>query len=328
MSENSERHITYAEAVAEAIRESLAADPAVALLSGGFMGLDGPHHIAAAIREEFGDRIMTPPISEAAIAGMAVGAAMAGARPIFPIGTGSFMLRAWDQILHEAATARAMSGGKVKVPVVFHLLHGLRGGGGAQHSLSPQAMLWNWPGLEIVLPATPADAKGLFRAAVQSDNPTVFVGHAKLMGEKGPVPEGDYTLPFGKAAVRREGGDVSIVATSLQVLTALAAAETLAADGIEADVIDLRSLRPLDTDTVLALVEKTGRLVVADECPLRCSVASEIAATVAEEGFRHLKAPIARVTRDPVTVPFSPVLEDAIAPSAERIVSAARRVAT
>lgn len=315
----------YGEALAQAIHDSMAADPRVVLVWGSMMGLAGAKPMAP-IRADFPDRILDPPISEAGLAGIAVGAAMAGARPILPFGTGSFSFRAWDQILHEAGTCHYMSNGASTAPVVFHMLHGIRGAGAPQHSQSPQAMMWNCPGLEIVLPSTPADVKGLFRSAIKSDNPTVFIDHARLMITEGEVPEGDYDIPLGTADIKRAGDDVTIVATSLQVLTALEAADALAADGIAAEVVDLRTLVPLDSAAVLASVAKTGRLVVVDECAPHCSVASEIAAMVAEEGFHHLKAPIARVTRMQAPVPYSKVLEDFISPRPDRVVDAVRRL--
>ena len=260
------------------------------------------------------------------MAGIATGAAMNGLRPILPFGTASFMMRAWDQILHEAGSVHYMSNGKAKAPIVFHAVHGLRGGGGPQHSLSPQAMLWNNPGLEIVLPSCPADARGLMRTAIRSDNPTVFLDHQRLTRMEGDVPDGDYTVPFGVADVKRDGGDVTIVAASLQVSAALEAAVTLSGEGIEAEIIDLRSLVPLDEDAILKSVAKTGRLVVADEAPLRCSIASEIVATVTEKGFDLLQASPVRVNRLDVHIPSSRLLEDHAMPDARCIVEAARKV--
>ena len=314
----------YAEALADAIHRSLSSDPKVLLLWGSLFGLTPWRKLSERLRRDFPERIAYPPTAEIGFCGVGIGAAMAGARPIVPIGTGSFAFRAWDQIQHEAAVARYMSNGQVKVPVVFHMLHGIRGGGAAQHSQSPQAMLWNCPGIEVVLPASPADAKGLFRTAIQSDNPTVVVDHSRLMDVEGEVPDGDVSIPFGKADIKRAGNDVTIVATSFQVRTALEAAEALARDGVSAEVLDPRTLVPFDREALLASVAKTGRLVAVDECPLNCSVASEIAAIVAEEGFGYLKAPVRRVTRLNVPVPFSAPLEDRIAPSVARVVEAAK----
>jgi pyruvate dehydrogenase E1 component beta subunit len=205
-------------------------------------------------------------------------------------------------------------------------MHGVRGGGAAQHSGSPQAMLWNCPGLEIVLPSSPADAKGLLVTALRSNNPTFFITHSKLLGVEGLVPEGPYEIPLGRAEIKRPGRDVTIVATSYMVVVALAAAEALARDGIEAEVVDPRTLVPLDEDTILASVARTGRVVIVDECHLRCSTASEIAATIAEKGFTTLKAPPVRVARADVPTPFSAPLEAAVTPDRDKVIKAVRRV--
>lgn len=313
----------YGAALVKALRGCMERDEAVNLVAGSIGGPAGAE-IMRTIVADFADRIVEPPISEGALAGICTGAAMFGLRPVLPFGTASFMQRGWDQIIHEAGIAHYMSNGRVRTPVVFHALHGLRGGGAPQHSLSPQAMYWNNPGLEIVMPSTPADVSGLFRSAVESDNPTVFLDHAKLMGTEGEVPDDGPAIPLGVADVKREGTDVTIVTISLQVLRALDAAETLAGAGVSAEVVDLRTLVPLDRDAILASLDKTGRLVVVDECPPHCSVASEIAAIVAEEGFDKLRAPIARVTRLEAPSAASLTLEDALGPTPARIVDAAR----
>ena len=249
---------------------------------------------------------------------------MAGLRPIVDVGTASFLFQAFPQVVNEAANAYYMTGGQTRVPVVFHILHGIRGGGASQHSHSPQAMLWNTPGLEIALPSSPGDVKGLLKTAVRSDNPTVFVNHARLFEVTGPVPDGDYAIPFGQADLKRRGNDVTVVATSLMVQRALRAADELAKDGIEVEVVDLRTLVPLDKRTLLESVGKTGRMVVADECHRSCGVAAELAAIVAEEGFSYLRAPIKRVTALDVPVPFSRSMEAYMEPSEAKIVAAVR----
>jgi pyruvate/2-oxoglutarate/acetoin dehydrogenase E1 component len=320
----SERVMTYTEAMLAAIVEAMDEDERVALVWGSLGGVSGMKIDFGSLRQRHADRIVDPPISEAGIVGICTGAAMAGIRPIIPIGTGSFLFRAWDQLIHEAGGAHYMSNGRVTAPIVVHIRHGMRGGGGVQHSMSPQSMLWNAPGIEIALPCEPADAKGLMRTAIFSDNPTVFIDHQMLMRREGPVPEGPHTVPFGKARIARAGRDVTIVAASLQVVAAMDAAKALAAEGIEAEVIDLRSLVPLDEDAILNSVGKTGRLVIADECTPRCSVASEIAATVAEKGFDLLKAPPRRVNRLDSLVASSPVQEDALRPDARRIAAAVK----
>jgi pyruvate/2-oxoglutarate/acetoin dehydrogenase E1 component len=320
------RKTSYAAAIVEALRTSLAEDPGVSLIGSYVLGLGPKRTLMDSIRAEFSDRIFDPPTSEAAIASIGAGAAMAGARPFVDIGTASFSYVAWSPLVNEAAVARYMSGGTLRVPVVYHMLHGLRGGGAAQHSHSPQAMLWNAAGLEIVLPSSPYDVKGLMRSAIRSDNPTIFINHARLMDIEGEVPEEDYTIPFGRADIKRPGRDVTVVATSFVVHTALAAADRLAAEGIEVEVVDPRTLVPLDHATILESVRRTGRLVVVDETNLSCGVASEVSAIVAEEGFDLLRAPILRVARLDVPTPFSKPLEDAITPTAERVIAAVRQV--
>ncbi len=320
------RELTYAEALVEALDEVLQADPRAHVIGSYFLGLSPRRVLLERLRQKFPTRMFDPPIAELGFCGIAVGAAMAGLRPIVDITTASFVFQAWPQIVNEAPNARYMSGGQLAVPVVFHLLHGIRGRGGAQHSHSPQAMLWNTPGLEIVLPASPADVKGLLKTAVASSNPTIFVDHVKLFELKGPVPEGDVRIPFGVADVKRPGVDVTVVATSFMVSRALAAAEALAREGIDVEVVDPRTLVPLDEAAILASVRKTGRLVVVDECHLRCGVAAEIAAFVAEKGFRDLKAPIQRVATADVPIPFSPVLEAAIEPTQAKVEAAIRSV--
>jgi pyruvate/2-oxoglutarate/acetoin dehydrogenase E1 component len=217
-----------------------------------------------------------------------------------------------------------MSAGQTRVPVVFHLFHGLRGGGAAQHSASPQAMLWNCPGLEIVLPSSPRDVKGLLKTAVASDNPTIFVDHVQLLEVRGEVPENDKPIPFGQADVKRKGSDLTLIATSYMVQRCLKVAEQLTGEGIQVEVVDPRTLVPFDFATLLASVEKTGRVVIVDETHQSCGVAAEIAARIAEAGFDKLKAPIRRVATFDVPVPYSPTLEDHIGPTESRIADAVR----
>ena len=322
------RKISYAAAIVEALRTSLAEDPRVSLVGSYVLGLGPKRVLMDPIRTEFPDRIYDPPTSEAAIVSLGAGAAMAGARPFVDIGTASFSYVGWSPLVNEAAVAHHMSNGAVRVPVVYHMLHGLRGGGAAQHSHSPQAMLWNAAGLEIVLPSSPYDVKGLIRSAIKSDNPTVFVNHARLMDIEGDVPEEDYAIPLGRGDIKRNGRDVTLIATSYIVQTALAAAETLAGEGIEIEVVDPRTLVPLDRDLLLQSVGRTGRLVVADETNLSCGIASELSAIVAEHGFRSLRAPIMRVARPNVPTPFSQPLEQAITPTSDKICDAVRKIMT
>ncbi|HXX09404.1 MAG TPA: transketolase C-terminal domain-containing protein [Pseudolabrys sp.] len=322
------RKISYAAAIVEALRISLAEDSRVSLVGSYVLGLGPKRVLMDSIRSEFPDRIYDPPTSEAAIVSIGAGSAMAGARPFVDIGTASFSYVGWSPLVNEAAVARHMSNGALRVPVVYHMLHGLRGGGAAQHSHSPQAMLWNAAGLEIVLPSSPYDVKGLVRSAIKSDNPTVFVNHARLMDIEGDVPEGDYTIPLGRGDIKRKGRDVTLIATSYVVQTALAAATTLAGEGIEVEVLDPRTLVPLDQELILQSVDRTGRLVVADETNLSCGIASELSAIVAEHGFKSLRAPIMRVARPNIPTPFSQPLEHAITPSADKICDAVRKIMT
>jgi pyruvate/2-oxoglutarate/acetoin dehydrogenase E1 component len=242
------------------------------------------------------------------------------------ISTGSFIFEGWPQVANEAANAFYMSGGQTRVPVVFHLFHGLRGGGAAQHSASPQAMAWNNPGLEIVLPSSPRDVKGLLKTAVASDNPTIFIDHAKLLDTRGDVPENDAPIPFGVADIKRKGSDVTVISTSYTVQRCLQVAEKLGKEGIEVEIVDPRTLVPFDMATLMASVEKTGRVVIVDETHQSCGVAAEIAARIAETGFDKLKAPLRRVATLDVPVPYSPPLEEHIGPTDERIIDAIRAV--
>ena len=318
------RELAYYEAKFEALDEIMAADQRVHLLNGTFLSLSPHRHVFQNLAKKYSDRMMMPPISELGFCGLATGAAMAGLRPIVDLSTGSFIYEAWPQVANEAANAYSMSGGQTRVPVVFHLFHGLRGGGAAQHSGSPQAMLWNCPGLEIVIPSSPRDVKGLLKTAVASDNPTIFVDHTKLLDLRGDVPENDKPIPFGVADIKRAGSDVTLIATSYTVQVCLGAAEKLAKEKINVEVIDPRTLVPFDLATILASVEKTGRVVIADETHQSCGVAAEVAARIAETGFDKLKTRIRRVSTLDVPVSYSPPLEEYIGPSESRIIDAVR----
>jgi len=320
------REITYAEALVEALGELLESDTRIHLIGNSFLGLSPKRVLLDSLREKFQSRIINPPISELGFCGLGIGAAMAGLRPIVDVSTASFAFNAWPQIVNEAANAYYMSGGQTSVPIVFHLLHGIRGAGGAQHSHSPQAMLWNCPGLEIMLPSSPYDVKGLLKTAARRENPVIFFSHVKLFDLTEEVPEGDYAIPFGEARIRRSGGDVTVVATSYMVSVAERAADYLAAEGINAEVVDPRTLVPLDKKCILDSVAKTGRLVVVDECHKSCGVASEISAIVADEGFHSLRSPIRRVTTPDAPIPFSEPLERYLVPSEEKIVEAVLQV--
>ncbi|OGQ73543.1 MAG: hypothetical protein A3G94_00075 [Deltaproteobacteria bacterium RIFCSPLOWO2_12_FULL_60_16] len=319
------RELAYYEAKLEALSEIMA-DERVHLMGGSFLSLSPRRTLFQKIVQRYPERVVSPPISELGFCGLAIGAAMAGLRPVVDLSTGSFIYEAWPQVVNEAANAFYMSGGQTRAPVVFHILHGIRGQGAAQHSHSPQAMLWNCPGLEIVLPSSPKDVKGLLKSAVESPNPTIFVDHVQLFEIRGPVPEGDLVIPFGQAEVKRQGKDVTVIATSLEVQRSLNVADQLAREGIQVEVVDPRTVAPLDFATLLASVEKTGRVVIVDQCHKSCGIAAELAARIAEEGFDKLKAPIRRVTAPDVPIPFSPPLEEFVTPTEPRIIEAIRSV--
>jgi pyruvate dehydrogenase E1 component beta subunit len=320
------RVLAYYEAKFEALSEIMDADKRVHLIGGTFLSLSPRRHLYQELAKKYADRVLSPPISELGFCGLATGAAMAGLRPVVDISTGSFIFEGWPQVCNEAANAFYMSAGQTQVPVVFHLFHGLRGGGAAQHSASPQAMLWNNPGLEIVLPSSPRDVKGLLKTAVASDNPTIFVDHVQLLEVRGEVPENDGPIPFGQADIKRKGSDVTVVATSYMVQRCLQVAEKLARENIQVEVVDPRTLVPFDMETLLSSVDKTGRVVIVDETHQSCGVAAEIAARIAEAGFDKLKAPLRRVATLDVPVPYSPPLEEHIGPREDRIIEAIRAV--
>ena len=277
--------------------------------------------------DEFGlDRVMGTPISETAIVGHAVGAAMAGLRPVVEILFSDFLFVCGDEVVNQAAKMHYMIGGKANVPMVVRCPAGAGARAAAQHSQSPESMLINFPGLKIAYPSTPADAKGLLISAIRDDNPVIFFEHKALYWVLGDVPEGDFTIPFGKADIKRVGKDVTLVAWGLMVSTCLEAAETLASDGIEAEIVDPRTLVPFDKETVLTSVKKTGKVVIAHEAPKTGGFGGEIAAIISEEGFDYLDAPIMRVGAPYTPVPFSPSLENAYMPDAEKVVSAVKRL--
>jgi acetoin:2,6-dichlorophenolindophenol oxidoreductase subunit beta len=320
------RELAYYEAKFEALNDIMRADARVHLIGGTFLSLSQHRRVYQELVAKYSDRVVSPPISELGFCGLAAGAAMAGLRPIVDISTGSFIFEGWPQVCNEAANAFYMSAGQTRVPVVFHLFHGIRGGGAAQHSASPQAMLWNNPGLEIVLPSSPRDVKGLLKSAVASDNPTIFIDHVQLLEVRGEVPENDPPIPFGQADIKRKGSDATLVATSYMVQRCLQVAEKLARENIQVEVVDPRTLVPFDMETLLGSVEKTRRVVIVDETHQSCGVTAEIAARIAESGFDKLKAPLRRVATLDVPVPYSPPLEEYIGPREDRITEAIRAV--
>jgi pyruvate dehydrogenase E1 component beta subunit len=316
------RELPYIAAIGEAISEEMARDETVLYFGQNIATSDQDPYLQA-----FGaDRVRVTPISETAEIGMAVGAAFAGYRPVVELYMAEFMLVAMDQVVNEAPRFHYMSGGQVKVPIVLKAGYGFTCGWAGQHTGSIYGMFMGVPGLRVALPATAADAKGLMTASIRDDNPVVFFHHYLLTLEHGDVPEGEHVVPLGQAAVRREGGDVTIVALGWLVGKALNAAEQLAAEGIEAEVIDPRTLAPLDMGTILGSVEKTGRLVIVDQSTRHGSAAAVIAAEVASEGFSSLKAPVKLVCALDATIPYSEPMEAYLLPDEAKIVDAVQQV--
>lgn len=323
------REITYAEAIREAMSEELRRDPTVFLMGEDIGIYGGAFAVTRGMLEEFGEeRIRDTPISEAVIAGAATGAALTGMRPVAEIQFSDFLSLTMDQLVNQAAKIRYMFGGKARVPLVIRAPMGSGTGAAAQHSQSQEAWFAHVPGLKVVVPSTPSDAKGLLIAAIRDDNPVVFLEHKLLYRMKGQVPAGEYTVPLGVTDVKREGKDVTIVATSIMVPRALAAAERLSQEGIEAEVIDPRTLRPLDDAPIIASARKTGRVLIAHEAVQSGGFGGEIAARiVSSEAFYYLDAPVRRLGGAESPIPYNPVLERAAVPQEDDIVEAARQLA-
>jgi acetoin:2,6-dichlorophenolindophenol oxidoreductase subunit beta len=321
------RELTYAQALNEALKQCMAEDERVILLGEDIGVYGGIFQVTAGLLGDFGpDRVIDTPISEAGFVGGAVGAALTGMRPVVEIMFIDFTTCAMDMIINQMAKMHYMFGGRGRVPMVLRTNIGAGRGTGAQHSQSFHALFAHTPGLMVAVPSTPYDAKGLLIEAIKNDNPVAFIEHKKLYVEKGPVPEEMYALPFGQADVKREGKDITIVATHALVLRSLKAAEDALKEGIDVEIVDPRTIVPLDKATILESVKKTGRLLVADEGPKTCGVAAEIAAMVAEEGLYYLKAPVARVCSPDTPVPFSPPLEKAYIPEEKDLLPAIRRL--
>ncbi|WP_039734922.1 alpha-ketoacid dehydrogenase subunit beta [Desulfotomaculum nigrificans] len=319
--------MTFSAAINAALKEELMRDENVFIFGEDVGIFGGCFGVTAGLYQEFGpERVIDTPISETAIIGVAVGAAAAGLRPVPEIMFMDFMGVCMDEIFNQATKMRYMFGGKAKIPMTIRTAFGAGFGAAAQHSQSIEAWFTHIPGLKVVMPSTPADAKGLLVSAIRDDNPVLFLEHKGLYAVEGEVPEGSFTIPLGKADIKREGNHVTIVATAMMVHRALQAAEELAAEGIEAEVVDPRTLQPLDKNAILKSVEKTGRLVIVQEAVKFSSFASEVAAIVSEEGFDLLDAPIKRVTAPFVPVPFSPPLEQAYIPSVASIVQAVKEL--
>jgi pyruvate/2-oxoglutarate/acetoin dehydrogenase E1 component len=321
------RELTYAQALNEALRQCMAEDERVILLGEDIGVYGGIFQVTAGLLADFGpSRVIDTPISEAGFVGGAVGAALTGMRPVAEVMFIDFTTCAMDMIINQMAKMHYMFGGRGHVPMVLRTNIGAGRGTGAQHSQSFHALFAHTPGLIVVTPSTPYDAKGLLIEAIKNDNPVAFVEHKKLYVEKGQVPEEMYTIPFGQADIKREGKDITIVATHALVLRSLKAADEVAKEGIDVEVVDPRTIVPLDKSTILESVKKTGRLLVADEGPKTCGVAGEIAAMVAEEGLYYLKAPVSRVCSPDTPVPFSPPLEKAYIPDEKNLLPAIRRL--
>jgi pyruvate dehydrogenase E1 component beta subunit len=315
----------YREALNQALREEMEADENVFLMGEDIGVFQGAFKVTQGLLEEFGEkRVRDTPISENTIVGAGVGAAMVGLRPVVEIMTVNFSLLALDQIINCAASIRYMFGGQVKVPMVIRMPGGAGHQLGPTHSHNFEALYLHIPGLLVAVPSTAADAKGLLKAAIRDDNPVIFIEHETLYGRRGEVPENGEPLRFGEAAIRREGDDVTIVAISRMAETALKAAETLASEHeIEAEVIDPRTLRPLDLDTILESVRKTNRAIIAEEGWPHGGVGANLAALIQEQAFDYLDAPIGRVTGADVPMPYSKPLEQASFPHEEHVVRAA-----
>jgi pyruvate dehydrogenase E1 component beta subunit len=323
------RELSYAEAIREAMDIAMASDESVILMGEDIGIYGGAFGVTGDLFEKYGpDRVMDTPISELGGAGVAVGAAMTGLRPIFEFQFSDFATLGMEQIVNQAAKIRYMLGGAVSVPVVMRFPAGSGTGAAAQHSQSLEAWTAHVPGLKVVQPATPADAKGLLLAALEDPDPVMIYEHKILYKMKGHVPSGHYTTPIGKAAILREGKDLSIVATAIMVHKALEAAEKLAAEGIDAEVIDLRTVRPMDRETVLKSIRKTGRLVCVYEGVKTLGVGAEVSAMVAEsDAFDFLDAPIVRLGGKECPIPYNPELEKAVVPQVPDILDAARNLA-
>lgn len=321
------REITYREALKEALREEMKRDERVFLMGEDVGPYGGAYGVTRGLYEEFGEeRVRDTAISEAAIAGAAAGAAMTGMRPVAEIMSIDFSTIAMDQLVNIAAKNRYMFGGKTTVPMVMRTQGGTGRGVAGHHSQSLEAWYVHVPGLYVVMPSTPYDAKGLLKTAIRNDNPIMFIEHKLLYGTKGEVPEEEYTVPLGKADIKREGNDVTVVAYSRMVLIALEAAGELEKEGVSLEVIDPRTLKPLDMDMILGSVRKTGRVIIVSEACKTGGVAGEIAAQIMENGFDYLDAPVVRVAAADVPIPMSPVLEEAAVPSVEKIIEAVKGI--
>ena len=325
MPEVATRELTFAQAVREALAEEMRRDPRVCIFGEDVAEAGTPFKVLSGLVEEFGrERVLDTPISEAGFTGMGVGAAMTGLRPVVDIMFGDFLTLTMDQLVNQAAKVHYMSGGTWKVPMVLRTTLGATRRSAAQHSQSLHAWLSHVPGLKVAMPSTPYDAKGLLKTAIRDENPVIFFEDKMMYKQKGPVPEEEYTIPFGVADVKREGEDITIVATSSMVQVALGAAELLEKIGVSAEVIDPRTTWPLDERTLVESAKKTSRAIVVDEGYGRYGVTGEIASVLAEGAFYNLDAPVKRMGAMHVPIPFSPPLEDVTVPTEQTVFEAAR----
>lgn len=325
MQTDTQREITFGEAIREALAEELRRDGRVFIVGEDVAEAGTPFKVLSGLVQEFGpERIMDSPISEAGITGIGVGAAMAGLRPVIDIMFGDFVTLIMDQMVNQAAKIHYMSGGKWKVPMVLRTTLGATRRSAAQHSQSLYSLLSHIPGLKVAIPSTPYDAKGLLKTAIRDNNPVAFFEDKMMYRLKGPVPQEEYTIPFGVADVKRSGSDITIIATSSMVHVALAAAGKLAEIGVQAEVIDPRTTLPLDAATLIESAKKTSRAIVIDEGYEQYGVTAEIASIIADGAFYYLDAPVKRMGAMNVPIPFSPVLEDLTVPTEQSVLEMAK----
>jgi pyruvate dehydrogenase E1 component beta subunit len=320
--------IQYREALNQAMSEEMERDDRVFLMGEEVAEYQGAYKVSQGMLDRFGpQRIVDSPISENGFAGLGIGAAMVGLRPIIEFMTYSFSYVAFDQLVNNAANMRYMSGGQFSVPIVFRGNSGIAGNLGATHSHRPESLFSHFTGLKVMMPSTPADAKGMLKSAIRDDDPVIFIEHENLLGDKGEVPEDpDFLVPIGKADIKREGSDVTILTYSRQVMTSLKAAEKLAEQDISVEVVDLRTLRPLDMETILASITKTNRCVIVEENWYYCGMGASIADRIYRTAFDELDAPIQRVATKDAPVPYNRQLELSMLPSVDRVVEAVNSV--
>ena len=320
------RTIMYRDALNEALREEMQRDPSVFLMGEGIAGRGGSYKVTVGLLDEFGPRrVIDTPIAEASYTGAGVGAAITGMRPVVEILFIDFSMLVMDQVVNQAAKYRFMTGDRGRVPMVLRTQGGVGDGIAAQHSQSLEAMYYHVPGLKLAMPSTPYDAKGLLKASIRDDDPVIFIEHKRLYMSEGEVPATDYVVELGKADIKRPGADATLIAWSDMVTRSLAAAEELAEDGIDVEVIDPRTLVPLDSETIIQSVIKTEHVVIVQEAARRGGVASDIAATIQAEAFDHLDAPIEIVAGRNTSIPYNQQLEQACIPGVQDIVAATRR---